>query len=809
MCVDLGTSLPIERSASLRGMDQQLCPGPLDLRLRKSKCRLADRGPERRPAGKLAALGDSGSVGAEWQRPEASEGQEASTAALRGGSRVPLALSRCLAQSPPDVAGERGTDPGADGQADLESWQRAGKEGARAGPGPPATPASQPTGTIVKDEDKWKMGKTRLSLPPRKRPYTLTGKDQSPIPLKTAHLEETVPSGANQQAPVRLKEEPEDTFSYCGRQEHPVTAQLAIANGYPFMESVYMPFRLQLPYYPGVNKTYLPASSFPICPVPTHPLPIGTLPAFHPGPCPVLCTQEDLLASDIAMATRQDEDGDTPLHIAVVQEDVKMIEKLIQLLLLGKKDLDIYNNLRQTPLHLAVITKQSNIVRQLVNNGASRVLLDRNGQTAVHLASEHGSLACLQSLLGSGRENVDLEIRNYDGYTPLHVAVNSRHKELVALLLDQGADVDAVDIKSGRTPLVHSVENNYMDMVNLLLQHGANVNLQTYSGNTALHSSSGRGLMEIVKALLKNGADSSIKNCHNDTSLMVAKNKKVIDILRGKASRTVSQPPPSQRAPSVIKECDSSSSKSNSPLPGPHVLSCPSPGAHQARSPLHLLLPSASSPTQGSPSNQSSDSQASCCQQSPQTGATTRSCPGVPKPDGERQPDDASLSVQEERGPPVTLPYPWEKLERRVQDKRPPASSPSRTPPVHQGGHCPLGHAAPPMFQYELLGHPIHPSGGFTISPFHQRHPAIDGSFLNFLGGPLPALAHPAFATHPQCPPSQHASIKERPANAAPPKHFRDASQPPLQHQGRPPSRNSDRSDISTLSTNSAGRGES
>ncbi|GCC45833.1 hypothetical protein chiPu_0030066, partial [Chiloscyllium punctatum] len=67
-----------------------------------------------------------------------------------------------------------------------------------------------------------------------------------------------------------------------------------------------------------------------------------------------------------------------------------------------------------TPLHLAVITKQFTIVRKLVTHGASGSLLDRNGQTAVHLACEHTSLDCLQALLlDVSHQRPDLEIRNY------------------------------------------------------------------------------------------------------------------------------------------------------------------------------------------------------------------------------------------------------------------------------------------------------------------------------------------------------------------------------------------------------------
>ncbi|XP_072409775.1 B-cell lymphoma 3 protein [Chiloscyllium punctatum] len=399
---------------------------------------------------------------------------------------------------------------------------------------------------------------------------------------------------------------------YSSRQE-------SVYSSYP---SIYLPYALQLQYYPGVSQPCLPHSAFPVCPVPTHPVTLGGVPReFRPGPCHLARSQEELLASDIAMATRQDEDGDTPLHIAVVQEDSAMVDKLIQLLQLGRKDLDIYNNLRQTPLHLAVITKQFTIVRKLVTHGASGSLLDRNGQTAVHLACEHTSLDCLQALLlDVSHQRPDLEIRNYQGYTPLHVSVNSYQKEIVEFLLEQGADIDAVDIKSGKTPLVHAVENNCIDMVRLLLQHGANVNLQTYSGNTALHCSSGRGFLEVVKVLLKNGADSSIKNCHNDTSLMVAKNKKVIDILRGKACRPLPQPLSNQRAPcSVIKECPSPGSKSNSPLSTSYATRCLSPGVDLKASPQPM---DTCSPP---PSHRSPEAQLPSWRRSPPVGVANRS----------------------------------------------------------------------------------------------------------------------------------------------------------------------------------------
>ncbi|XP_062454738.1 B-cell lymphoma 3 protein isoform X2 [Rhea pennata] len=289
-------------------------------------------------------------------------------------------------------------------------------------------------------------------------------------------------------------------------------------------------------YYPGL----LPAAGAGP-PPPPPPL------AFAPGPFALLGAAGTQLAADIAAATGQDEDGDTALHIAVAQGNLGAARRLVGLFLQGRRDLDVYNRLRQTPLHLAVITAQPALVKLLVAHGASPMAPDRHGRTGAHLACEHRSARCLRELLAAPGAPPDLEARNYEGLTPLHVAVGAGAREPAQLLLEAGADVDAADIKSGRSPLLHAVERGSLDMAQLLIQRGARVNAQSYAGCTALHAAAGRGLLALLRLLVRSGADCGLKNYHNDTALAVAKNRQVIDILRGKASR----PPPAPPSPDV------------------------------------------------------------------------------------------------------------------------------------------------------------------------------------------------------------------------------------------------------------------
>ncbi|XP_019751660.1 B-cell lymphoma 3 protein [Hippocampus comes] len=248
------------------------------------------------------------------------------------------------------------------------------------------------------------------------------------------------------------------------------------------------------------------------------------------------------LLTSVALATRQDEDGDTALHIAVVKGELAIVRQLVHLLQRAGKSLDIYNNLRQTPLHLAVITQQANMVEALLRAGSDPSALDRNGQTALHLCCEYDHPACLSVVLSLPSSAACLEMKNFQGLSPLHVTVLHGHRDLAAMLLAAGADVNTMDIKSGQSPLILAVESNNAEMVRFLIESGCDVNRPSYSSNTALHSACARGQADVVRALLKSGADSSLKNYHNDTPVMLAKNKKIADILRGRGSKPIRIP---------------------------------------------------------------------------------------------------------------------------------------------------------------------------------------------------------------------------------------------------------------------------
>jgi uncharacterized protein len=78
--------------------------------------------------------------------------------------------------------------------------------------------------------------------------------------------------------------------------------------------------------------------------------------------------------------------------------------------------------------------------------------------------------------------------------------------EIATYLMDQGADVNAVD-ESGSTPMFEAVKRNRPEFVQLLIDRGAKVNVKDTRQFTPLTTAAAAGAEEISRILVKAGAD--------------------------------------------------------------------------------------------------------------------------------------------------------------------------------------------------------------------------------------------------------------------------------------------------------------
>uniref|UniRef100_A0A8B9TDP1 Nuclear factor kappa B subunit 2 n=1 Tax=Anas platyrhynchos TaxID=8839 RepID=A0A8B9TDP1_ANAPL len=202
-----------------------------------------------------------------------------------------------------------------------------------------------------------------------------------------------------------------------------------------------------------------------------------------------------LLAVQRHLAASQDENGDTPLHLAIIHEQTAVIKQLIDVIVSipSPQIINITNNLQGgSPLSRA---GQPQVVQLLLQARADPTLLDRYGNSLLHLALHTGDEEMVRTLLahlGAAAPYL-LRLPNFYGLLPVHLAVKAKSPACLDLLVRKGADVNATEMQGGRTPLHLAVEMENLNMATHLVKKQT-VNSRTFAGNTPLHLAAWPGL---------------------------------------------------------------------------------------------------------------------------------------------------------------------------------------------------------------------------------------------------------------------------------------------------------------------------
>ena len=121
----------------------------------------------------------------------------------------------------------------------------------------------------------------------------------------------------------------------------------------------------------------------------------------------------------------------------------------------------------------------------------------------------------------------DRELANQysgDGFTGLGFAAFFGHEEVARALLAMGANAQlAARNALGVSPLHPACASRSAGVVKLLLDHGADPNAVEGNGMTPLHTAAGAGDREIIAILLAAGADHSLRSNDGSTAADVAR----------------------------------------------------------------------------------------------------------------------------------------------------------------------------------------------------------------------------------------------------------------------------------------------
>ena len=159
----------------------------------------------------------------------------------------------------------------------------------------------------------------------------------------------------------------------------------------------------------------------------------------------------------------------------------------------------VWDEAGYSALDFAVIGNQPEVVSILLANRADVTHLNAGHAAALHQAVQRGYLEVVKHFL---IHNVDLEIKDLAGTTPLGSAVLCQHKVIAELLITHGANINNGDMP----PLHIAAEVKSKPMAELLIQNGARINLKDKWQRTPLTIAAQKGDDALVTLLREHGA---------------------------------------------------------------------------------------------------------------------------------------------------------------------------------------------------------------------------------------------------------------------------------------------------------------
>jgi ankyrin repeat protein len=218
-----------------------------------------------------------------------------------------------------------------------------------------------------------------------------------------------------------------------------------------------------------------------------------------------------LLLRHKAATDARDKHGKSVLMSAALNGQNKILELLLQY------NADVHaidHDNRTVLLNLAADTSKlkwdQDTVSIVLATNINVEHVDKLGRGALAWAAVTGKLDLARALLNNvGRQPANVKAGTERGRTPLHLAAENNHVEVVKLLLACGAETEATS-DGYWTPLLNASQRGNHMVVDVLLKSNADVNARTSSGMTPLHWSAEGGHLKVVQRLLSE--EKALKN---------------------------------------------------------------------------------------------------------------------------------------------------------------------------------------------------------------------------------------------------------------------------------------------------------
>jgi len=235
--------------------------------------------------------------------------------------------------------------------------------------------------------------------------------------------------------------------------------------------------------------------------------------------------EADLKAQGYAVLTNiegindQDEEhGMSALMTASLSGKVNEIASLM----LGGAEIDLANKRGDTPLLIAAQKGLHATVLELLKFSPNMHLLNTLQANALHVAVAENFYIIVLALLMEDKDrrsnpekypSVKQQVPLVDSVmmrgrlTPIMLACQEGHLEILKLLLEHKPNVNAVNDKGETALMIASITNQPLAVSELLTVGGAHTNITNHGGFTALMLASSRGHVKVIKLLLEHDPD--------------------------------------------------------------------------------------------------------------------------------------------------------------------------------------------------------------------------------------------------------------------------------------------------------------
>ena len=159
----------------------------------------------------------------------------------------------------------------------------------------------------------------------------------------------------------------------------------------------------------------------------------------------------------------------------------------------------------------------------LITTIAAVVLVVTGLAGPIHDAVMNGNIDEVQWQLDAG---VDVNEESSKGLTPLHYAASAGHNDIVELLIERGANVNATDSGKGATPLDYAHWRDHEEVIETLNAHNAQREHEKggkgIGQSSLIHDAALDGDIDEVQRQLDAGVDPNLKSSKGATPLFYA-----------------------------------------------------------------------------------------------------------------------------------------------------------------------------------------------------------------------------------------------------------------------------------------------